>query len=68
MLKVTNYQKTCQVIDPIMVYVEGVTPGTKDYDIIDMAIEHVGESRGSLFGWSMTRSDDGTAVVRLNRD
>lgn len=60
--------KTCQQVDPIMVYVTGVTAGTRDQEIIDFAIEAARETRGSLYGWSHMRYDNGTAVVRLNRD
>lgn len=68
MLTVTNVYKPVQQRLSIEVRVEGVTVETSDACIRSAAKIAARESDRSLFGSSVQRYNDGTALVKLHRD
>lgn len=51
------------------VLVAGAMPSTTDDEMLHAAMIEAGESRSSLFGWDLVRSEDKTtAVVTLHTD
>jgi hypothetical protein len=49
------------------VRVEDVTPDDSDEDILEVALDFAGETRSSLFGWTVYRFDS-VASVALHTD
>lgn len=68
MLTATVTQKTCFVIDPILVSVGGIDFDTSREDVIDAALAAARESRHSLFGTHVSPVHNDNVVVSLYRD